>query len=101
VFLAALGAKESEIEASFCAAIKTAKERKSVSLQKRAEATYAEFRRQKASGSGSRGFRLPLCPLIGSQGCRFEPCRVQVQHHEQFTTGFFTENHRVFGSSLP
>ena len=60
VFLAALGAKESEIEASFCAAIKTAKEQKSVSLQKRAAATYAEFRRQKASGSGSRGFRLPL-----------------------------------------
>ena len=60
VFLAALGAKESEIEASFCAAIKTAKEQKSVSLAKRAEATYAEYRRQKASGSGGRGFRLPL-----------------------------------------
>jgi hypothetical protein len=60
VFLAALGAKESEIEASFCAAIKTAKEQKSVSLAKRAEATYAEYRRQKASAAGGRGFRLPL-----------------------------------------
>jgi hypothetical protein len=30
-------------------------------LEKRAEATYAEYRRQKASGSGGRGFRLPLC----------------------------------------
>ena len=28
--------------------------------RERAEATYAEYRRQKASGSGGRGFRLPL-----------------------------------------
>jgi hypothetical protein len=61
VFLAAMGAEETQIEASFCAAIRTAKEQKSVSLEKRAEATYAEYRRQKASGSGARGFRLPLC----------------------------------------
>ena len=60
VFLAALGAEESQIEVSFCAAINTAKEQKSVSLEKRAEATCAEYRRQKASGSGGRGFRLPL-----------------------------------------
>src|SRR5262245_63590720 len=44
---------------SFCEAIRIAKEQKSVSLEKRAEATYAEYRRQKASGSGGRGFRLP------------------------------------------
>jgi len=61
VFLAATGVEETQIEASFCAAINTAKEQKSVSLQKRAEATYAEYRRQKASGLGGRGFRLPLC----------------------------------------
>jgi hypothetical protein len=60
VFLAALGAEESQIEASFCAAIRIAKEQKSVSLEKRTEATYTEYRRQKASGSGGRGFRLPL-----------------------------------------
>jgi hypothetical protein len=48
VFLATLGAEEFQIEASFCAAIRTAKEQKSVSLEKRAEATYAEYRRQKA-----------------------------------------------------
>jgi hypothetical protein len=60
VFLAAIGANEAQIEASFCAAINTAKEQKSVSLEKRAEATYAEYRRQKASGSGGCGFRLPL-----------------------------------------
>jgi adenylate cyclase len=60
VFLAALGADESKIEASFREAIRIAKEQKSVSLEKRAEATYAEYRRQKASGSGGRGFRLPL-----------------------------------------
>jgi hypothetical protein len=61
VFLAAMGAEETEIEASFCQAIRIAKEQKSISLQKRAEATYAEYQRQKASGSGGRGFRLPLC----------------------------------------
>jgi predicted ATPase len=60
VFLTAIGADGTEIEASFCAAISTAKEQKSVSLEKRAEATYAEYRKQKASGSGGRGFRLPL-----------------------------------------
>jgi predicted ATPase len=47
VFLAAMGADEPQIEASFCEAISTAKEQKSVSLQKRAEASYAEYRRQK------------------------------------------------------
>ena len=60
VFLATLGAEETQIEASFCEAIRIAKEQKSVSLEKRAEATYAEYRRQKASGSGGRGFRVPL-----------------------------------------
>jgi predicted ATPase len=60
VFLTAIGAEESQIEASFNAAISTAKQQKSVSLEKRAEATYAQYRRQKASASGARGFRLPL-----------------------------------------
>jgi serine/threonine protein kinase/tetratricopeptide (TPR) repeat protein len=60
VFFAALGAEELQIETSFCEAIKIAKEQKSVSLEKRAEATYAEYRRQKASASGSCHFRLPL-----------------------------------------
>jgi tetratricopeptide (TPR) repeat protein len=60
VFLAVLGADEAQIEASFGEAISIAKEQKSISLEKRAEATYAEYRRQKASGSGGRGFRLPL-----------------------------------------
>jgi predicted ATPase len=49
VFLAALGADETKIEASFCEAISTAKEQKSTSLAKRAEATYAEYRSQKRS----------------------------------------------------
>ena len=60
VFLAAMGAEETQIEASFCAAIRIAKEQKSVSLEKRAEGTYAEYRRQKAGVLGGRGFRLPL-----------------------------------------
>jgi serine/threonine protein kinase/tetratricopeptide (TPR) repeat protein len=60
VFLTAMGAEETEIEASFCEAIRIARGQKSVSLEKRAEATYAEYRRQKASGSGGCGFRLPI-----------------------------------------
>ncbi len=61
VFLAAMGADETEIETSFREAIRIAKEQKSVSLEKRAEATYAEYCRQKGSALGGRGFRLPLC----------------------------------------
>jgi tetratricopeptide (TPR) repeat protein len=60
VFLTAMGVEETQIEASFQAAISTANGQKSVSLAKRAEATYAEYRRQKASASAGRGFRLPL-----------------------------------------
>ena len=60
VFLAAIGGEESQIEASFGEAIRIATEQKSVSVEKRAEATHAEYRRQKASGSGGRGIRLPL-----------------------------------------
>jgi predicted ATPase len=60
VFLAAIGAEETQIEASFCAAIRIAREQRSISLQKRAEASYAEYRRQKASAPGGCGFRLPL-----------------------------------------
>jgi hypothetical protein len=60
VFLAALGAGHVQVEASFCEAIRIAKEQKSVPLEKRAEETYAEYRRQKASGSDGRKIRLPL-----------------------------------------
>ena len=49
------GCGRAQIEASFCAAIITAQEQKSISLEKRAEATYAEYRRQKASATGGRG----------------------------------------------
>jgi predicted ATPase len=60
VFLAAMGADETEIEASFRESIRIAKEQKSVSLERRAEATYAEYRCQNASASGGCGFQLPL-----------------------------------------
>jgi len=56
-----MGADETQIEASFYETIRAAKEQKSISLTKRAEGTYAEYRRQKAIGSGGPGFRLPLC----------------------------------------
>jgi hypothetical protein len=38
-----MGADEANIQASLCAAIRIAKERNSVSLEKRAETTYAEY----------------------------------------------------------
>jgi predicted ATPase len=60
VFFAAMGAEDLQIEASFCAAMRIAKGQKSVSLEKRAEATHAEYRRQKASATGGCNFRLPL-----------------------------------------
>jgi serine/threonine protein kinase len=62
VFLAALGAEETQIEASFCEAIRIAKRQKSVSLEKRAEATYTEYRRQKASGTA--GTWIPTTSLV-------------------------------------
>ena len=58
LFLAALGADETQIEASFYTAIRIAQQQKSVSLAKRAEASYAEYRHQKASGSPKREFQL-------------------------------------------
>jgi hypothetical protein len=60
VFLAAIGGEESQIEASFSKAIRIAREQKSISLEKRAEATYAKYRHQKASGSDGCKFRLSL-----------------------------------------
>jgi predicted ATPase len=60
VLLTAMGADETQIEASFCEAILAAKEQKSISLAKRAEATYEQYRRQRASTSGRRAIRLPL-----------------------------------------
>jgi len=47
VFLAAIGADEKQTEAAFCAAIRIAKEQKSISLATRAEASYGEYRRQR------------------------------------------------------
>jgi hypothetical protein len=60
VFLTAMGAEEAQIEASFQEAIRIAKEQKSISNEKWTEAIYAEYRRQKTSAAGGRGFRLPL-----------------------------------------
>jgi len=60
VLLANLGAEQTEIEASFCAAIRTAKEQKSASLAKRAEATYGEYRRQKGRVLEGYEFRISV-----------------------------------------
>jgi hypothetical protein len=60
IYEALSDADEAQIEASFGAAIRIAREQKSISLEKWTEATWAEYHRQKASGSGGRAFRLPL-----------------------------------------
>jgi len=60
VLLTAIRADETQIEASFRAAIRTAKEQKSISLAKRAEASYEEYCSQKARALGGHGFRFPL-----------------------------------------
>ena len=54
-----LGADEAQIDKAFREATTTAKQQKSISLIKRAEATYAEFRRRK----GERDeYGFPLSP---------------------------------------
>ena len=60
IFLASIGADEAQIEASFLDALRIAKEQTSISLEERAERTYAEYCRQKTIGVVRRGFRLPL-----------------------------------------
>jgi hypothetical protein len=49
VFLTAIGADDAQINASFCKAIRTANQQKSVSLAMRAEASYAEYRARKGN----------------------------------------------------
>jgi tetratricopeptide (TPR) repeat protein len=61
VFLAAMGADENAIEACFCKAIGTARELKSVPLARRAEASLAEYRHQKMTGSHGQKLRLRPC----------------------------------------
>ena len=52
VFLATMGADEAQIETSFSAAIRIAIEQKSISLAKRAEASYAEYRQKRSALRG-------------------------------------------------
>jgi predicted ATPase len=61
VFLVAIGADQTEIEASLSQAIRTARQQNSISLAKRADETFAEYRRQMANTPGGHAFRLPLC----------------------------------------
>jgi tetratricopeptide (TPR) repeat protein len=60
VFVTAMGAKETEVEAWFRGAISTAKKQKANSLLTRAETTYAEYRRRKAGALGDQEIRLSL-----------------------------------------
>jgi predicted ATPase len=61
VFLTNMGADEAQIEVLFCEAIRIGKEQQSISLVKRAEASYADYRSQKSRALKGQGFRLPLC----------------------------------------
>jgi predicted ATPase len=56
VLLVATGGDNNEIERSFSAAISTAKQQKSLSLEKRAKATYAEYRHHNLRGGMRDGF---------------------------------------------
>jgi tetratricopeptide (TPR) repeat protein len=60
VFLTAMGADSAAIDASFQAAINTAKQQKSTSLAQRAQVTLAEYHREKIKVRSSRAFQLPL-----------------------------------------
>jgi serine/threonine protein kinase len=60
IFLAALGAEDSEVEGAFREAIRIAQQQKSVSLTKRAEATFTEYYRQKARGLEGQRLRLSI-----------------------------------------
>jgi tRNA A-37 threonylcarbamoyl transferase component Bud32 len=60
VFLTAIGAEESQIVSAFCAAIRIARQQKSISLQKRAEATYAEYQKEKERSCGECCLRVAL-----------------------------------------
>jgi TolB-like protein len=59
LFLAAIGAHENQIEASFSEAIRTAREQKSVSLAARAKASYTEYRRQRVTATEPLSISLP------------------------------------------
>jgi len=48
-----MGAEETQIEASFCKAIRIAREQKATSVEKLAEASYAEYCRQKPGTIGA------------------------------------------------
>jgi serine/threonine protein kinase/tetratricopeptide (TPR) repeat protein len=60
VFLASIGADEAEIETALRSAISTARKQNSISLAKRAEATYAKYNYEKARPVREHNFRLPL-----------------------------------------
>ena len=56
----AIHGEEGQIEASFQEVIGTAREQKSVSLEKRAEATYAEYRSRKRAGREAEDSDYPF-----------------------------------------
>jgi serine/threonine protein kinase/tetratricopeptide (TPR) repeat protein len=64
IFLVAMDAGESQIETSFCEALRIAREQKSIALARRAEATYGEYRQRKMDAPSGRELRLPIMTKI-------------------------------------
>ena len=93
IFFASIGADETQIEASFLDAIRIAKEQKSISLEARAERTYAEYCRQKRrdgtdgdydclffNSCGSRAFRS----TVHLRNSHFASYLVELSRHNSF-----------------
>jgi uncharacterized protein (DUF433 family) len=81
VFLAATGSDETQIEAAFRESIRIAKQQKSISLMKRAEASCAEYRLRKLStlrypGNGLNSSRMSYADRITIEPgkCGGRPC---------------------------
>ena len=59
MLLTSIGGSDEQVEAAFGEAVYLAKQQESISLLKRAEASYAEYRRYKAGAGTGDGVRLP------------------------------------------
>jgi predicted ATPase len=70
VLLAAMGADETQIEASFCEAIRTAREQESIPLARRAEASYAEYGSTPENPPGGRGGRGGRSSMVQGAAAR-------------------------------
>jgi hypothetical protein len=78
MLLAAMGADETQIGASFCEAVRIAREQKFVLLEKRAEATFAEYRRHKHVS----GTWIPTATLVTARSALSLGLLWEVQRYQ-------------------